>query len=305
MTIDVQARRTGHTREVVITAETKPCCDTDCCGGTTEETTTTPEEAGAIRELVRAKYGALAASDEAGCGCGSACCGDEVSMVGEAYDDVEGYVAEADLRLGCGLPTKLAGIRPGDTVLDLGSGAGLDAFIARTLVGAGGEVLGVDMTPEMVARARKNAAKLGYENVRFVEGDIEALPLEDERVDVVISNCVLNLVPDKRRAFAEMFRVLRPGGHFTVSDIVVRGGLPGAVRRSAELYAGCVAGAVEEATYLDWLREAGFEEVRVLEEKVIPVPDEVILEYVDADELAAYRRRGGAIVSVTVYGRKP
>jgi SAM-dependent methyltransferase len=225
-----------------------------------------------LRATVRDTYAAVARGEALSC-CGPTGCTDEVNMIGDAYDGIEGYVADADLRLGCGLPVEHAGLAPGLTVLDLGAGAGLDAFVARHVVGETGRVLGVDFTPEMVEKARANAAKLGVENVQFEHGDIEALPFADASVDVVISNCVLNLVPDKPRAFAEMARVLRPGGHFCVSDVVSRGDLPEAVRASAELYAGCVAGAIDQAEYLARLRAAGFERVEVVTERPIDLPE--------------------------------
>lgn len=224
-----------------------------------------------LRAIVQDKYASVARGEALSC-CGPTGCSEEINMIGDAYAGVEGYVAEADLGLGCGLPVEHAGLAPGQTVLDLGAGAGLDAFVARKIVGDGGRVLGVDFTPEMVAKARANAAKLGYDNVAFEHGDIEALPFADSSVDVVISNCVLNLVPDKARAFAEIARVLRPGGHFCVSDVVARGELPAAVRASAELYAGCVAGALDEAKYLGLLRAAGFENVEVVKARPIALP---------------------------------
>ena len=259
-----------------------------------------------LKAIVQAKYAAVATGADEDCGCGPSCCGDgaELSMIGDAYDGVEGYVAEADLGLGCGLPTELANLRLGDVVLDLGSGAGLDAFVARSIVGEAGRVIGVDMTPEMIAKARANAERLGYANVAFLLGDLEALPLEDGSVDVVISNCVLNLVPDKARAFAEMYRVLRAGGHFCVSDVVASGPLPPAIQRSAALYAGCVAGVMEEEAYLAKLREAGFADVRVARQRPIDLPDEALLAYVAPEELAALRRSGVALRSVTVYGER-
>lgn len=231
-----------------------------------------PDSPDTIRAAVRDKYAAVARGESLSC-CGPTGSTDEINMIGDAYDDVDGYVADADLSLGCGLPVEHAGLRPGQTVLDLGSGAGLDAFVARRIVGESGRVLGVDFTPEMVRKARINAEKLGYDNVEFEHGEIEALPFADSTVDVVISNCVLNLVPDKARAFAEMARVLSPGGHFCVSDVVSRGELPEAVRASAELYAGCVAGAIDQADYLRLLTEAGFENVEVVVERPIALPE--------------------------------
>lgn len=256
-------------------------------------------DSGCCSPAPSAENGASASGD------GSCCSGElEVTMIGDDYDGVEGYVADADLQLGCGVPTDLAGIEPGDAVLDLGSGAGLDVFTARHITGSEGRVVGVDFTPEMIRKARANATTLGFENVAFVEGDIEDLPLEDDQFDVVISNCVLNLVPDKSTAFAEMLRVLRPGGHFCVSDIVVRGVLPDAVRHSAEMYAGCVGGAIEEDDYLAMLRDAGFENVEVLRRKTIDVPDKALLHRASADEVNAFRD-GGAIESITVRGERP
>jgi SAM-dependent methyltransferase len=263
----------------------------------------------AVREAVKAKYAALARGEEGGC-CGpdaESCCGDAedapVNVIGEAYDTVEGYVADADLKLGCGVPTDHAGLASGQTVVDLGSGAGLDAFVARRVVGETGRVIGVDFVPEMVEKARANAQKLGVKNVEFVEGDIEDLPLDDETADVVLSNCVLNLVPDKRQAFAEMQRVLRPGGHFCVSDIVTDGKLPDEIRRSAELYAGCVAGAIEEAEYLDLLSDVGVEEVEVPSRRRIDLPEEAFPDTLtDADRAAL---QNGGLWSVTVRGRRP
>ena len=235
-----------------------------------------------FRQAVRNKYGAVARGEALSC-CGPAeACAPtdvrsiEVNMIGDAYDGVDGYVDAADLRLGCGLPIEHARLTQGQTVLDLGSGAGLDAFVARRVVGETGTVLGVDFTPEMVEKARKNAAALGYANVRFEHGDIEALPFNDGDVDVVVSNCVLNLVPDKARAFAEAFRVLRPGGHVCISDVVSRGVLPDAVRASAELYAGCVAGAVDLDEYLAFMAQAGFVDARIVAERPIGLPDDLL-----------------------------
>jgi len=262
------------------------------------------------RAAVRAKYTAIARGDEEGC-CGpdaSSCCGDTsaeaaVNMIGDVYDSVEGYVADADLQLGCGVPTEHAGLAPGQTVVDLGSGAGLDAFVARRTVGASGRVIGVDFVPEMVEKARKNAETLGVENVSFVEGAIEDLPLDAETADVILSNCVLNLVPDKDRAFAEMYRVLRPGGHFCISDIVTDGALPDAVRRSAELYAGCVAGAIDEDEYLALLDDVGFAAVEVVSRRCIDVPDEALPDTLSAADRAALAE--GGLWSVTVRGTRP
>jgi SAM-dependent methyltransferase len=254
--------------------------------------------ADALRRAVRAKYAAVARGEALSC-CGpvEACApaeATEVNMIGDAYDGVDGYVEAADLGLGCGLPVEHAGLAPGQTVLDLGAGAGLDAFVARRAVGEGGTVLGVDFTPEMVEKARQNAAALGYANVRFEHGDIEALPFPDASVDVVVSNCVLNLVPDKARAFAEAFRVLRPGGHVCVSDVVSRGALPDAVRASAEFYAGCVAGALDRGAYLGIVADAGFEGIEVVAERPIDLPTGLLPDGAEAP-----------LLSVTVRATRP
>lgn len=246
-----------------------------------------------LRATVRDKYAAVARGEVLSC-CGPTDEATEINMIGDAYDGAEGYVADADLGLGCGLPVEHAGLAPGQTVLDLGSGAGLDAFIARREVGESGRVIGLDFTPEMVEKARANADRLGFGNVTFVEGDIEAIPLDDASVDVIVSNCVLNLVPDKARAFAEMARVMRPGGHFCVSDVVTRGDLPEAVRQSAELYAGCVAGAMDEAAYLDLLRSAGFERVEVVKARPIELPASLLPDAAEAP-----------LWSITVRGARP
>ena len=247
-----------------------------CCSCSSEvETVELPETSEEIKDLVRDKYSSIATS-----GPGTDCC----SFV-DGYEEVQGYVAEADLGLGCGIPVDHAGLKPGKVVLDLGSGAGLDVFVARKIVGEEGTVIGLDFSEAMIAKARSNAEGLGYSNTRFVHGDIEEMPVDDDSIDVVISNCVLNLVPSKEKAFGEIFRVLRPGGHFTISDVVLESTLPEKKRRSVESYVGCVAGALERELYLGLLREAGFEGV---EEKVVrKIPN-----------------APGAL-SVTVYGSKP
>ena len=255
----------------------------------------------AVRASVREKYAAVALGGDFGTStscCGPAGCGTPadlaggIQFIGDDYAAVGGYLAGADLGLGCGVPTEHAGLAPGQTVLDLGSGAGIDAFVARRVVGETGRVLGVDMTPEMVAKARANARQMGYANVEFRLGEIEALPVETATVDVVISNCVLNLVPDKGAAFAETFRVLRPGGHFCVSDVVSRGAIPEAVRHSAELYAGCVAGAIDEADYVGGLGSAGFEGVEVRASRAVAIPDAALGGVLGAAETAAFRASG-------------
>jgi len=223
----------------------------------------------------------------------------------DRYEDLAGYVPEADLHLGCGLPVPLAGIRPGDTVLDLGSGAGNDVFVARAVTGPEGRVIGVDMVADMVALARENAGRLGADNVEFHLGEIEDLPLPDATVDVAVSNCVLNLVPDKAAAFAEIFRVLRPGGHFCISDIVLEGDLPEVLREAAALYTGCVAGARRRDEYLAAIAAAGFEDVEVMAQREIALPDDLVREAAGEDGLAAWRAGGTIIRSLTVRGTRP
>ena len=263
----------------------------------------------AIKQTVRAKYAEIAQQDRAdnaaSC-CGSGGCSTEVyNIMTDDYSELEGHVDEADLGLGCGLPTQFAGIKPGDTVLDLGSGAGNDCFVARHEAGPDGRVIGVDFTPEMIAKARANAQRLGYANVEFREGDIEQLPLSDAMVDVVVSNCVLNLVPDKKKAFSEIFRVLKPGGHFSISDVVLQGELPDALQQAAEMYAGCVSGALQESDYLGIIHQLGFGEVTVQKRKAITLPDDVLANFLNAGVLAAFKASGTGIFSITVSATKP
>lgn len=221
-------------------------------------------DAETLKSAVREAYSAVAK------GQGGCCGGNDVigiaEVLGYRRDDAQAVPDGANLGLGCGAPLTFAQPRPGETVLDLGSGAGFDAFLARRAVGAEGQVIGVDMTPDMLAKARANAEKVGYTNVEFRQGEIEALPVEDASVDLVISNCVLNLVPDKARAFAEICRVLRPGGRMVVSDIVRIGDLPPEIQESLAAYAACGAGALPLAEYLGGLAEAGLERIEVLRE---------------------------------------
>jgi SAM-dependent methyltransferase len=222
----------------------------------------------------------------------------------ESYDGMDGYDPDADLGLGCGLPTNFAKIKKGDTVIDLGSGAGNDCFVARAEAGETGRIIGVDFTPEMIERARANAKKLGYSNVEFVRGDIDDMPVDSGVADVVVSNCVLNLVPNKRAVFAEIHRVLKPGGHFSISDIVLGGDLPENIRSAAEMYWGCVSGAIEKDEYLGLVAEAGFANVAVQKEKTVTIPDEELVGHLSRDELAAFRKNPDVIRSVTVYAEK-
>lgn len=267
-----------------------------------------------IKSLVQEKYAIIATQDKATnetscCGVGSGCC-DPVDATGtytimsESYASLPGYNADADLGLGCGLPTEFAQIQPGDTVLDLGSGAGNDCFVARAETGDSGKVIGVDFTPAMIELARKNAEKLGYNNVEFRQGDIEDLPLSDNSVDVIVSNCVLNLVPDKPKVFAEIMRTLRPGGHFSISDIVLVGALPEPLVQSAEMYAGCVAGAIQMEAYMDIIRQAGFENIGIQKQKPILIPDHILLQYLTPEGLQEFRTGTAGIFSITVFAQK-
>ena len=261
-----------------------------------------------LKEQIRGKYEALARGKDAGCGCGcdsDTASGSNVAYMGESYEGVGGHETDADLGLGCGLPTEIAALRPGETVLDLGSGAGVDVFVARRAVGETGRVLGVDFAPSMVEKARRNAEQLGLSNVQFYHGEIEDLPLDDAVADVVISNCVLNLVPDKARAFEEVFRALVPGGRFVISDIVSTGELPDAIRRAAELHAGCVAGALSKTDYLGLIEAAGFADVRVAKKRAITLPDDVLRPHLSDEELDAFRASRMGLLSVTVTGEKP
>jgi SAM-dependent methyltransferase len=222
----------------------------------------------------------------------------------EDYTNLPGYVADADFGLGCGIPTEFARIQTGQTVLDLGSGAGNDAFVARRLVGDAGRVIGVDMTEAMIARANKNLAKVGFTNMEFRLGEIEDLPVDSDSVDVVISNCVLNLVPDKGRAFGEINRVLKPGGHFAISDIVLRGELPPELKEAAVMYTGCVAGAMQIHDYLDVIHRAGFRNVHIGREKRIILPDELLAHFLSDEKRKAFLSSDVAILSITIYGDK-
>ena len=256
----------------------------------------TPED---LKRAVREKYGALAAGDGA-VGC---CTGVGVSSIGEDYSALAGYFPDADLGLGCGIPVEFARMGEGETVIDLGSGAGNDAFVARSLVGARGRVIGVDMTEAMVEKARSNVSRLGFESVEFVVGEIENLPVASGAADIVISNCVLNLVPDKGRAFAEVFRVLRPGGRFSISDVVTAGAWDEAGKRAAEEFVGCVAGASDREDYLATVRAAGFLNVAVVKERRICIPEGVSSQATTTASACA--DNVAAVLSVTVCGVKP
>lgn len=264
-----------------------------------------------LKTFVREKYGEIARKSlqelqHSTC-CGTQCCGSEphdLTCFNDDYSQLKGYNKDADLKLGCGVPTEVAAIRAGDTVLDLGCGAGNDVFIARATVGQAGRVIGLDMTESMIEKARQNAKKLGLTNVEFRLGDIEAMPVDSDSIDVVISNCVLNLVPNKKVAFKEICRVLKSGGHFSISDIVLERSLPEGIKKAAEMYAGCVAGAIERSEYLGLLKHSGFKEVEVKISKPISLPKIVLSKYLSSSEIEAFSRAGDIISSITVYGVK-
>ncbi len=264
-----------------------------------------------IKELVKEKYAAIAEQSQSQnaascCGATSSCCGDEVyNIMADDYSKMDGYNPDADLGLGCGLPTEFARIKAGDTVIDLGSGAGNDAFIARRIVGEDGKVLGIDFTEAMVAKARANAEKLNFNNVEFRLGDIDDMPVTSNYADVIVSNCVLNLVPNKHKVISEIFRVLKPGAHFSISDIVLEGELPARWKEVAELYAGCVSGAIQKQGYLEMIEAAGFKNVNLQKDKPIIIPDNILANYLNADEIQTYKNGGTKITSITVYAEKP
>ena len=262
-----------------------------------------------LKQMVKEKYGQIAeqskTTNETSC-CGATGCGTiDYSVMADDYTQLKGYVANADLGLGCGLPTEFAKIKAGDTVVDLGSGAGNDAFVARSIVGETGKVIGIDFTDKMIEKARANARALNFTNVEFRQGDIENMPLAGNSADVVVSNCVLNLVPDKKLAFAETFRVLKKGGHFSVSDIVLAGDLPEGLQKNAEMYAGCVSGAIQKDEYVKIIKEAGFTNITLQKEKRITLPDEILKEYLTPEAMADFKTGSTGIFSITVYAEKP
>jgi ubiquinone/menaquinone biosynthesis C-methylase UbiE len=262
-----------------------------------------------VKEMVKQKYSEIALQDKetnASSCCGSGCCTTEVySIMSDDYNKLEGYNPDADLGLGCGLPTQFAKIKKGDVVIDLGSGAGNDAFVARHETGEAGKVIGIDFTPAMIERAMQNAETRGFNNVEFRQGDIEKMPVTAGTADVIISNCVLNLVPNKDGVFKEIFRVLKPGGHFSISDIVLEGELPREIKEAAEMYAGCVAGAVQKPFYLDLIQSNGFANITVQKDKAIIIPDDILGNYLSVEQIAAFKESGTGIRSITVYAEKP
>jgi len=267
--------------------------------------TKTQETSEQLKEIVREKYSQIAeqsksTNESSCCGATSGCSTVDYTVMADDYSNLKGYAADADLGLGCGLPTEFALIKEG-----LGSGAGNDCFVARSIAGEKGKIIGIDFTVKMIEKAHLNADKLGYKNVEFRQGDIENMPIAGGVADVVVSNCVLNLVPDKKQAFAETFRILKKGGHFSVSDIVLVGELPEGLRKSAEMYVGCVAGAIQKEEYIGIIKEAGFKEIKIQKEKRIELPDEILKDYLSEAEIKEFKEGKSGIFSVTVYAEKP
>jgi SAM-dependent methyltransferase len=262
-----------------------------------------------LKEIVRQKYSEIALQDKetnmSSC-CGAGGCSTEVyNIMSDDYTKLDGYNADADLGLGCGLPTQFAKIKKGDVVVDLGSGAGNDCFIARHETGETGKVIGIDFTTAMIDRARSNAEARGFNNVEFRQGDIEKMPITSNVADVIVSNCVLNLVPNKDGVFKEIYRVLKPGGHFSISDVVLVGALPEGLRKDAEMYAGCVAGAIQKEVYLELIQANGFENITIQKEKTIVIPDDILVNYLSPEQIALLKAGDTGIFSITVFAQKP
>lgn len=261
-----------------------------------------------LKNIVKERYAKIAeqgkAENAASC-CGATTPSNKIyNIMMDDYSETEGYLADADLGLGCGLPTQFAKIQKGDTVIDLGSGAGNDCFVARHETGVVGKVIGIDFTPIMIQKARANAEKLGYNNVEFREGDIDNMPVNDAVADVIVSNCVLNLVPNKQKVISEIHRVLKPGGHFSISDIVLVGDLPEALREDAEMYAGCVAGAIQKSEYLQFIQDQGFQNITIQKEKPIVIPDDILSKYLSEEEVNEFNKGATGIFSISVFAEK-
>ncbi|GDX44582.1 arsenite S-adenosylmethyltransferase [Bacteroidota bacterium] len=263
----------------------------------------------ALKQIVKDKYSQIALQDKetnmSSC-CGAGGCSTEVyNIMSDDYTSLGGYNADADLGLGCGLPTQYARIKKGDVVVDLGSGAGNDCFVARHETGETGKVIGIDFTPKMIERARMNAEARGFNNVEFREGDIEQMPITSNVADVIVSNCVLNLVPNKNGVFKEIYRVLKPDGHFSISDVVLEGSLPEGLRKDAEMYAGCVSGAIQKEVYLELIGTNGFENIIVQKEKPIIIPDDILKNYLNDEQILSFKNGSTGIFSITVFAQKP
>lgn len=262
-----------------------------------------------LKKIVKEKYSEIALQDKetnmSSC-CGAGECSTEIyNIMSDDYTSLKGYNADADLGLGCGLPTQFAKIKKGDVVVDLGSGAGNDCFIARHETGETGKVIGIDFTPKMIERARMNAEVRGFNNVEFREGDIEHMPIIANVADVIVSNCVLNLVPNKDGVFKEIYRVLKPGGHFSISDVVLEGALPEGLRKDAEMYAGCVSGAIQKEVYLELIKSNRFENITIQKEKPIVIPDDILKNYLSVEQIQSFKSGTTGIFSITVYAQKP
>lgn len=261
-----------------------------------------------LKDIVRERYAQIAEQgkeENASSCCGATTPSNKVyNIMMDDYSQTQGYNEAADLGLGCGLPTQFAKIKKGDTVIDLGSGAGNDCFVARHETGPEGKVIGIDFTPIMVEKARINAEKLGYNNVEFRAGDIDDMPISDAMADVIVSNCVLNLVPNKAKVIGEIHRVLKPGGHFSISDIVLVGDLPQALKEDAEMYAGCVAGAIQKSDYLQMIKNQGFKTITIQKEKPITIPDDILIKYMSQAEIESFNTTATGIFSITVYAEK-
>jgi arsenite methyltransferase len=262
-----------------------------------------------LKEIVRKKYSEIALQDKetnmSSC-CGAGGCSIEVyNIMSDDYTSLNGYNPDADLGLGCGLPTQFAKIKKGDVVIDLGSGAGNDCFVARHETGETGKVIGIDFTPAMIDKARTNAEVRGFNNVEFRQGDIENMPITSNVADVIVSNCVLNLVPNKDAVIKDIYRVLKPGGHFSISDVVLVGALPEGLRKDAEMYAGCVSGAIQREVYLELIKANGFSNITIQKEKPIVIPDDILTNYLSPEEIHQLKSGSTGIFSITVYAEKP
>lgn len=261
-----------------------------------------------IKQVVKEKYSEIALqskSENASSCCGAGGCSTvDYSIFSEDYTKLEGYNPDADLALGCGIPTQFAGIKKGDTVVDLGSGAGNDCFVARAITGETGKIIGIDMTETMINKARENAEKLNFNNVEFRLGDIEKIPITSNIADVVISNCVLNLVPDKQKVFSEIYRILKPNAHFCISDVVLKGELPDKLKNAAEMYAGCVSGALQKDEYLAIIHNAGFKNIEMKTEKQIVIPDDILSNFLSEKEMEELKKSNLGIFSITVFAQK-
>ncbi len=262
-----------------------------------------------IKEIVKEKYAEIANQSKepkktSCCGSTGCCSKVDYTIFSEDYSKQKGYSKDADLGLGCGLPTEFAGIKEADHVLDLGSGAGNDCFVARAITGEKGKVTGIDFTDEMIEKAITNNKKMGYNNVEFIKGDIEKMPLNDNSVNVIISNCVLSLVPNKQKAFSEIYRVLKHEGHFCVSDIVLTGELPEKIKQDVAMYAGCVSGAIDKTDYLNIVKETGFTNIVIHKEKEVEIPESIMLSHLTLDEFEKFKKDRIGIFSITVTANK-